>query len=110
MFKSGSGCGTVTAIPNCGGAGRAAGPGLATAAFIKTDRGGMLFIDSTRAQGAIMVAATARERTLACRFSFPWPGIRWTRWRLGTSRCGTRRGCWRTLIPRRCPAAAPGAG
>jgi len=34
-------------------------PGLATTAFIKADRGGMVFIDSTRAHGATVVAAVA---------------------------------------------------
>src|ERR1700691_5391535 len=42
---------------------------------------------------------TARERAPACRSRSRWPGTRWTRCRLGTSRCGTRRGCWGTLIP-----------
>src|SRR6202044_1205217 len=32
-------------------------PGLATTAFIKADRGGLVFIDSTRAHGATVVAA-----------------------------------------------------
>ena len=74
-------------------------PGLATTAFIKADRGGKVFIDSTRAHGATVVAAYSPRGALACRSRSRWPGTRWTRCRPGTSRCGTRRGCWRTLIP-----------
>ena len=39
------------------GAGRGLDPGLATTAFMRDDRGGKVFLDSTRSGGATVVAA-----------------------------------------------------
>ena len=47
------------------------GPGLATTAFIKADRGGMVFIDSTRAHGATVVAAYSPRARPGVPVSFP---------------------------------------
>ena len=46
-------------------------PGLATTAFIKADRGGMVFIDSTRAHGATVVAAYSPRARPGVPVSFP---------------------------------------
>jgi hypothetical protein len=74
-------------------------PSLATTAFIKDDRGGLVFIDSTRAHGATVVAAySPRARPGVPVFS-RWPGMRWMTCRHGTSPIGMRRGCWRALTP-----------
>ena len=74
-------------------------PRLATTAFIKADRGGMVFIDSTRAHGATVVAAYSPRARPGVPVRSRWPGIRWTRCCPVTSPCGTRRGCWPALIP-----------
>jgi bifunctional non-homologous end joining protein LigD len=46
-------------------------PGLATTAFIKADRGGLVFIDSTRAHGATVVAAYSPRARPGVPVSFP---------------------------------------
>src|SRR5579859_5829578 len=46
-------------------------PSLATTAFIKADRGGMVFIDSTRAYGATVVAAYSPRARPGVPVSFP---------------------------------------
>jgi bifunctional non-homologous end joining protein LigD len=46
-------------------------PGLATTAFIKADRGGMVLIDSTRAHGATVVAAYSPRARPGVPVSFP---------------------------------------
>ena len=76
--------------PGPGRAGRAAGPGARHDGVHQGRPGGMVFIDSTRAHGATVAAATARERAPACRSRSRWPGIISTRCRPGTSRCETR--------------------
>ena len=80
-------------------------PGLATTAFIKADRGGLVFIDSTRAHGATVVAAYSPRAHPGVPVSFPvaWDSL--DEVSPGTSRCGTRRGCWRALIPGPCCSA-----
>jgi bifunctional non-homologous end joining protein LigD len=52
-------------------------PGLATTAFIKQDRAGKVFIDSTRAYGASVVAAySPRVRPgVPVSFPVPWDGL-----------------------------------
>jgi DNA ligase D-like protein (predicted polymerase) len=46
-------------------------PGLATTAFIKADRGGLVFIDSTRAHGATVAAAYSPRARPGVPVSFP---------------------------------------
>jgi len=46
-------------------------PGLATTAFIKADRGGMVFIDPTRAHGATVAAAYSPRARPGVPVSFP---------------------------------------
>jgi bifunctional non-homologous end joining protein LigD len=48
-------------------------PGLATTAFIREDRGGRVFIDSTRAGGATVVAAYSPRVRPGAPVSFPVP-------------------------------------
>ncbi|HEX7308050.1 ATP-dependent DNA ligase [Lentzea sp.] len=54
------------------------GPDLATTAYIKTERGGKVFLDSTRAWGATVVAAySPRLREgLPISFPVPWESLR----------------------------------
>jgi bifunctional non-homologous end joining protein LigD len=46
-------------------------PGLATTAFVKADRGGLVFIDSTRAHGATVAAAYSPRARPGVPVSFP---------------------------------------
>jgi bifunctional non-homologous end joining protein LigD len=48
-------------------------PALATTAFIREDRGGRVFLDSTRAGGATVVAAYSPRVRQGARVSFPVP-------------------------------------
>jgi bifunctional non-homologous end joining protein LigD len=48
-------------------------PALATTAFIREDRGGKVFLDSTRAGGATVVAAYSPRRRPGAPVSFPVP-------------------------------------
>ena len=48
-------------------------PGLATTAFIKSDRGGKVFLDSTRAHGATVAAAYSPRARPGVPVSFPVP-------------------------------------
>ncbi|MCP9948531.1 hypothetical protein LUX33_08960 [Actinomadura madurae] len=48
-------------------------PGLATTAFIREDRGGKVFLDSTRAGGATVVAAYSPRIRPGAPVSFPVP-------------------------------------
>ena len=48
-------------------------PGLATTAFIKVDRGGRVFLDSTRSGGATVVAAYSPRIRPGAPVSFPLP-------------------------------------
>ena len=52
-------------------------PGLATTAFIRDDRGGKVFLDSTRAGGATVAAAySPRARPgIPVSFPVPWPDL-----------------------------------
>ena len=53
-------------------------PALATTAFIVEDRGGKVFVDSTRAGGATVVAAYSPRVRPGVPVSFPVPGPSWT--------------------------------
>ena len=62
-------------------------PELATTAYIKEDRHGRVFVDSTRSgQGTIVAAYSPRIRPGAARCPRRSAGTRWTTCRPGTSR------------------------
>ena len=85
-------------------------PGLATTAFIKADRGGLVFIDSTRAHGATVVAAYSPRARPGVPVSFPvaWDCAgRGVAWGLHGAERGAAAGGRRSLG--RCPAVAAGA-
>ena len=84
-------------------------PGLATTAFIKADRAGKVFIDSTRAHGATVVAAYSPRARPGVPVSFPVPGTTWTPCPRPTSRCGPPGAAGRRMGPGRAAAVAAGA-
>ena len=65
-------------------------PALATTAFIKDDRQGKVFLDSTRAGGATVAAAYSPGCARARRCRSPWPGMTWTKSARPTSPCAPR--------------------
>ncbi len=76
-------------------------PELATTAFIKDDRQGKVFIDSTRAGGATVAAAYSPRIRAGARCRFRSAGISLTAWFLVTSRFITWSGSWPGAIPGR---------
>ena len=86
-------------------------PALATTAFIKEDREGKVFLDSTRAFGATVAAAYSPRVRPGVPSRSRSAGTTWTPWRRATSPCTACRRCWagtprgRASCPRRscCP-------
>ena len=82
-------------------------PALATTAFVVDERHGRVFVDSTRAGGATVVAAYSPRLRPGTPVSFP---LRWDQLDDVTPRdftCTPRRPCWRPAIPGRREAPAP---
>ena len=81
-------------------------PVLATTAFIREDREGKVFVDSTRAGGATVVAAYSPRVRPGCAGVVPGArGPTWTAWHRPTSPCARPRPCSPTVI--RGPSSMP---